>query len=190
MKERSCGPYSSKVVTSRFARYSGIAVEKFTDPCDWDYLLGRNELSFKTFTTSGRFYGRLEVEMQRRRPRPCSCLPRSSECLFSHTFEIACEHFLSLLLLLPSFMRGRFGSSLCLCLCLCLCVCVSVSVCPCVRVSVCLDVDLWLQRRALHTVPVTSWFRFWSHCGDQFSLVCSHRLLVECWVWGPLVGLK
>ena len=34
MKERSYGPYSSKVVTSRFARYSGIAVETFTDPCD------------------------------------------------------------------------------------------------------------------------------------------------------------
>ena len=40
--------------------------------------------------------------------------------------------------------------------CLCLCLSVSVSVCPCVRVSVCLGVDLWLQRRALHTVPVTS----------------------------------
>ena len=34
MKERSCEPYSSKVVTSRFARYWGIAVETFTDPCD------------------------------------------------------------------------------------------------------------------------------------------------------------
>ena len=52
----------------------------------------------------------------------------------------------------------------CLCLCLCLSLlCVSVSVCPCVhvsvcrgRVSVCLGVDLWLQRRALHTVPVIS----------------------------------
>ena len=34
MKECSCGPYSSKVVTSRFARYSGIAVGTFIDPCD------------------------------------------------------------------------------------------------------------------------------------------------------------
>ena len=56
--------------------------------------------------------------MQRRRPRPCSCLPRSSECLFPLTSEVACEHFLSLPLLLPSLMRGRFDSSLCLCLCL------------------------------------------------------------------------
>ena len=37
-----------------------------------------------------------------------------------------------------------------------LCLCVRVSMCPCVRVSVCLGVDLWLHRRALHTVPVTS----------------------------------
>ena len=59
--------------------------------------------------------------MQRRRPRPCSCLPRSSECLFPHTSEVACEHFLSLLFLLSSLTRGCFGSSLCLCLCLCLC---------------------------------------------------------------------
>ena len=42
----------------------------------------------------------------------------SSECLFPHTSEVACEQFLSLLLLLPSLMRGRFGSTLCLCLCL------------------------------------------------------------------------
>ena len=34
MKECSCGPYSSKVVTSRFARYLGTAVETFTDHCD------------------------------------------------------------------------------------------------------------------------------------------------------------
>ena len=27
-------PYSSKAVTSRFARYSGLAVETFADPCD------------------------------------------------------------------------------------------------------------------------------------------------------------
>ena len=33
-KEFSYGPYSSKVVTSRFARCSGIAAETFTDPCD------------------------------------------------------------------------------------------------------------------------------------------------------------
>ena len=46
--------------------------------------------------------------------------------------------------------------SLCLCVSVSLCLCVRVSVCPCVCVSVCLDVDLWLQRRALHTVPVTS----------------------------------
>ena len=38
MKERSYGPYSSKVVTSRFALYSGIAVETFTDPCDFQDL--------------------------------------------------------------------------------------------------------------------------------------------------------
>ena len=30
----ACGPYSLKVVTSRFARYLGIAVETVTDPCD------------------------------------------------------------------------------------------------------------------------------------------------------------
>ena len=43
MKERSCGPYSSKAVTFLFARCSGLAVETFTDPCDLDYLLGLNE---------------------------------------------------------------------------------------------------------------------------------------------------
>ena len=72
---------------------------------------------------------RSEVDMQRRRPRPCSCLPRSSDRLFSYTSKVACEHFLSLLFLLPSLTRGRFDSSLCLCLCVCLCVCVRVSVC-------------------------------------------------------------
>ena len=34
MRDSSCGPYSLKVVTSRFARYLGTAVEIFTDPCD------------------------------------------------------------------------------------------------------------------------------------------------------------
>ena len=75
--------------------------------------------------TSGRFHKRIEVELHRSGPRPCSCLPRSSECLFSHTSEIACEHFLSLLFLLSSLTRGRFDSSLSLCLSLCL----SVSLC-------------------------------------------------------------
>ena len=42
---------------------------------------------------------------------------------FPHTSEIACEPFLSLLLLLSSLTRGRFVSSLCLCPCLCLCLC-------------------------------------------------------------------
>ena len=34
MKECLCGPYSSKVATSRFARYSRIAVGIFKDLCD------------------------------------------------------------------------------------------------------------------------------------------------------------
>ena len=81
--------------------------------------------------------------MQRRRPRPCSCLPRSSECFFSHTSEVACEHFLSLLLLLPSLMRGRFDSSLCLCLCVSLCA--SLSLCLSLSGPLSLSVSLSLS---------------------------------------------
>ena len=35
-----------------------------------------------------------------------------------------------------------------------------------------LEGECWLvaQRRALHTIPVTSWLRFWSHCVTNFSL--------------------
>ena len=40
-------------------------------------------------------------------------------------FEVACEHFLSLLFPLSPLTRGRFDSSLCLCLCLCFCLCPS-----------------------------------------------------------------
>ena len=70
MKERSRGPCSSKAVTSRFARCSGLAVETFTDPCDCDYLLGHNGLFSKTFTTSGCFYRRIEVELLSRFSAP------------------------------------------------------------------------------------------------------------------------
>ena len=84
--------------------------------------------------------------MQRRRPRQCSCLPRSSDFLFSNTSEVACGHFLNLLFLLSSLTRGRFDSSLCrcvsLCVCLCVCVCVCVSLCVCL--SVCVSVCVCL----------------------------------------------
>ena len=82
----------------------------------WSHPASHVTSLFKIFTTSGCFYRRIEVEMQRRRPRPCSCLPRSSQCLFLHTSEVAYEHFLSLLFPLSPLTRGRFDSSLCLCL--------------------------------------------------------------------------
>ena len=109
-----------------------------------DYLLGHNKLSFRTFTTSGPYYMRIEVDMQRRRSRPCPCLPRSSECLFPYTSEVACEHFLSLLFLLPSLMRGRFVSSLSLSVCLSLCLSLSLSVSLCLSLSLSVSLCLCL----------------------------------------------
>ena len=43
--------------------------------------------------------------------------------MFSHTSEVACEPFDSLLFLASPLTQGRFDSNLCLCLCLCLCMC-------------------------------------------------------------------